>query len=345
MMFAKIQEIKSMLKTCTYIFTALCFLSISNICESAPPEGQKSQDRLQRWQEIMKSRDKPIDFWGAVTDQRGKPIVDAQVFIHIGHSEGEGLKELIIKTDSHGHFEVINEKGYRLYIANIVKKGYEFAFDNDPSTDFNYWAHLEKDLFKPDKHNPIVFTLRKKEAPEFVIPGDIRLEFGPKSAEQEMDLVKGYAKEVGRLKKTNDEHADVRIKGTKSGDQSGFVLTFTVAEQEGGVILSDERLYVTPTDGYVPSQSVSTPDDGVTKKYLYVKARKGGLYARLDVEIRPRKDVVFVSINSWANPNGSRNVDYDDEVYGRETHRKNEERKQRRIERGKKWLELQKQSK
>jgi len=65
----------------------------------------------------------------------------------------------------------------------------------------------------------------------------------------------------------------------------------------------------------------------------------------LDVEIRPRKDVVFVSINSWANPNGSRNVDYDDEVYGRETHRKNEERKQRRIERGKKWLELQKQSK
>ncbi len=300
------------------------------------------KDKGEQMKELIKAADVPINFYGKVIDQNGKSVEDAQVIVHLRHFDPNvalwlmATKEIILKTKNNGNFDVINEKGSHLFVDKVEKKGYEFTYDSNTKRGFEYSADLEKDRFKPDPANPVIFKMRKKESPAFVIPGQFSLNLGKEIIEKELDLVKRSLTEVGKLgtrKWAKDEHADLRIKVQQSKDQSNYTVTFTTPDSQSGITEKDGLFYVAPTEGYEATKIITIPIPTKMKKYLYVKSRQGGAYARLDTEINADKEGVHIAIKSWTNPNGSTNVDFDEEYYGQERRRKKEEADRKAIER------------
>ena len=288
------------------------------------------------------SLQRSINFYGKVMDQHDQPVNLVQVQVSI-----RGLtrdKRKVIKTDEKGVFEIRNQTGKYLFIKKIEKNGYEYMREKG-KTSFQYGAYLEKDIFKPDKNNPVVFHMRKKEPPTLVIPS--KFGWKPDSAiEEEIDLIRGemytgnIQRNFGRL-----AHADMKVKTALSKDKTHFKLTMVTPDHDSGIILSDQLLYVPPETGYQPRVDLAVPVSGEVKKHIYVKSRGGRVYSRIDTEVRAGQEEISISMKSWSNPNGIRNVDYDLESYIKELRRRDEENKQRGKEleeRHKKYLEKKK---
>jgi hypothetical protein len=85
----------------------------------------------------------------------------------------------------------------------------------------------------------------------------------------------------------------------------------------GGVIeTQDEFMYRAPESGYLPRYDMSiSASDGhwsdEAKRQFYLKSREGKVYARLEVEILANyQDKAVFSVKYYANPSGSRNLEY-----------------------------------
>lgn len=284
----------------------------------------------------------PIEFYGRVVDQNSDPVAEAQVIISISAYSAPittygikvDVKDVILKTDKRGNFELHNERGTSLHLLKIEKKGFVFLYD-DKQVDYYYSPAAEK-KHHPDKANPVIFKMRKKEPPTFVIPGGFGLSFVQGEVEKEIDLVTRRATELGKLgtsKFLKNEHVDIRIKAKMSEDKANYNITFNTPDDNSGIVERAELLYVVPEEGYKPSKTVTVPVTSQVKKYIYIKSRKGSVYARLDIEIKANKENISLSIKSWTNSNGERNVDFDDAFYGEEKKRRAEESKRKAIER------------
>ena len=324
-----------MIKLFLITLTAFFFIATANptYCQS-----NANNDAWSERKDLTRSKDKIIDFYGKVVDQDLMPVANAQVVIHLRHFDltvpyfFTSSKEINLNTDSRGLFQVTGKTGSLLFIDNIVKRGYEFNFSGERG--------FEPGQTKADKNNPIIFTLRKKEPAVLVIPHEFGFSFDSTVSEKELDLVNGQSGEIGKLGTRDwqkDEHADIRIKSALS-NTSSYVITFSTPEKDSGLIASSELLYVVPPKGYVPSYTITLPFPGSYKKQLYVKGRQGKTYSRLAIGINATGERLGVRIRSWTNPNGSRNVDYDAEIYAGETVRKHEEDKTQAIEREKRKL-------
>ncbi len=335
-----------MLRKISYVMLTVVIMSLSDIgidvriLYGAEPD----YDKQQRMTEMLKSRDVPIQFYGQVIDQNKQPVVNADVFINVEYSGG--IKELTVKTNSQGLFELKNETGNFLFVDKIIKKGYEFSYKNNTSG-FRYWAHFEKDRHKPNKNRPVIFTMRKKEPPTLVVPGNFSRGLDPKGTEYELDLLERVIIEAGKLGKySKKEHADLRIKATLSKDGSSYAVTFTTPDKKSGILVRDDLLYVAPAEGYAPRQTITVSIPEKVEKHLYIKGRQGGLYSRLDMTISASEEKkIGINIKSWSNPTGSRNVDFDENLYGQELDRVMEERKRRNIEREERKLKYQQEKK
>lgn len=319
-------------------FFAIFIFTLRQVCtaEERNIDGKPKQNRLERIQELRETLDMMMSFYGKVIDQENKPVSDAEVFISVRRSTSDDVS-YVIKTDNKGLFHLQNEKGHLIFINKIKKNGYEYKYENNPVK--GVWAdEIRTGKFKPEPLNPVIYKMRKKEPAEYVIPGDFRFTFNANETEKEVDLVARQFGRIGVLG-TRDwikgEHADLRIKAELDRN-SKYVLTLSIPDTDSGLIMSDELLYVAPAEGYVSSQTLKIPVPGDLKRRFYVKGRQGKIYSRLDVGVLATNEKLGVSILSWTNPNGSRNVDYDAEVYGREEIRKYQEEKRKAIEREKK---------
>lgn len=337
-------------KTINAWMIAMLIIPVCWAGENNAVDLEKIKNREEKVKEFIKAGDAHIDFYGKVVDQNGDPVEEAQVTMQMGHFDPtipfyfKRIENLIVKTDKKGFFELKKVTGDGILITTIEKKGYEFLVDMVERN--YYYSPGAQKKHHPNPANPIIFTMRKKEAATFVIPGNFNLSLSAGS-EMEIDLVKRRAVEAGKLgtsKLLKDEHVDIRVKAKLSEDQANYNITFTTPDENSGIIEREEILYVVPEGGYQPSITITVPVASQFKKYLYIKSRQGSLYARLDIDIRANKENISLNIKSWTNPNSERNVDFDEEFYAQEELHKHEENKRKAIEREeRKKLKQQKQ--
>jgi hypothetical protein len=200
---------------------------------------------------------------------------------------------------------------------------------------FGYAPPAMSGGFVATEASPFVFTLRKKGMPAYLLvnkgKGNQRILEGVLDAiNTSLYLVPpwidpnglpgylpgGEEPKFGQVKRWGGK--DLLIEGALSGDGTQYDLEFSPIPSNSGIILSDDFLREAPETGYQPSVQLSVPrgTKGL-KKYLYIKLDDEKFYGRLDTEINigPTQydnSENKILIDSWINPSGSRNLEFDE---------------------------------
>ena len=253
----------------------------------------------------------------------------------------------VVKTNNSGLFEITGVEGAELIIKKLEISGYEYLKEN---TSFDYIGDLqnrlhaivageeykkptkeelkkhfggdfdeeayEKDLivgpFKPDKNNPVIFKMRKKEKQEFMLDSKEAIHFYNELENicyidaADLRSTKFYTNKAGFGEWSKQYHADL-ILSIKDERNNRFV--FTVQDKDSGIIKSKEKLYVAPEKGYVQEltigmDEVDTPSSETF--YIYLKGRGGKIYSRIEIETENPNIIIQ---NIWTNPHGSKTLE------------------------------------
>lgn len=293
-------------------FSILFALQNVVLAEGEFPNGPKQRkSKEEQVKDLLQSMDRQMEFYGKVIDQEGRPVEGATVYVGLRSSKGD--KEITLKTDHKGRFEIKKETGFLVYVDKVKKTGYEYKYKNNPSG-FDY---ARGKIHQPDKQNPVIFHLRKKEPPTLVLKNSFKIRFDYLGAEYELDILRGNPGPGDFTRLEKKVHIDLVVRGEVSGDESGFIITFTPLDKESGIQEKEELLYVAPERGYQPEYTYLLPfdKDAVVKKHLYMKGVGGEYYSRIDVKMRSYETSVGVYLETWTNPTGERNVEYDSTLF------------------------------
>ncbi len=121
----------------------------------------------------------PIEFFGVVVDQDGRPIADAEVTLSIARFDpsvpitmsSNYIKRFAITrvSDLQGRFSVRGERGSALYIEKVVHPDFLAIPERNWTYEryrkylgFDYWDGSGNMIYVPDESNPAVLVLRKK---------------------------------------------------------------------------------------------------------------------------------------------------------------------------------------
>ena len=278
-----------------------------------------------------------IKFYGRVVDQFDAPVAGARVNFGIRYlatTEEAKVKTITLTSDSSGLFS-LDDSGSAVYSRTIEKDGYEFL-DIKSQSEFDYSSSVAG-LPGSSANNPVIFYMRKKNDPAFLLRHSHRKTVESNKLEKYyLDLHSGNiwtgselvekpnlaSSLTTNLNEPNQpeikpfalEHIDLLITPYLSEDESKYELSFDTFDANNGVIVSDELLYEAPNDGYMFSTTieVAKPEKiQKTKKFLYIKARNGRTYARIDLSMTAKPDILVVKTRTWTNPDSSRNLEYD----------------------------------
>lgn len=272
--------------------------------------------------------DQNIDFYGIVLDQFQNPVENARVEVQI-LQEIEGSKNYLDAndiTDQDGKFS-FHFPGEALFLTGISKPGFDFKISANPERAFYYKDVYEKHVFKPDSNQPVRFTLKNLDEPAFLInraqltrnfyPDDTR-SFG-------LNLLGTWIDEKGKIHEPTSAYRDLKVYTRKSPDNLFYELWFVEMDTNSGVIAKNKKLEKAPEVGYVSEAKLKIPIHPFSRKekrYIYVKGRGGTIYSRLDLELFARQSGLFVRLDVWTNPQGSRNLKYDQEFQAYEEMRR-----------------------
>jgi hypothetical protein len=224
-----------------------------------------------------------------------------------------GVEKPNTVTDASGYFAFSGLNG-RTLDFNITKPGYEFMPEGDA---FDYTKLVsEEKRHHPDPSNPVVLKMWKLQGAEPLIYNAQTFNLPSDGSPVRIDFAAG---------KTVADGGDL-IVAIKHGQQpAGASVTkydwsAEVTAVDGGLKEAGQRvtnMHLAPESGYVPSISVEMPAtrNDWSRTYtrsFYVKSR-GRLYARISFDLHsiPSGGPSYVSLKSWVNPSGSRNLEYD----------------------------------
>lgn len=314
------------------LITSLLALSVFGAADDAHKTGEPTsdQDKMSRIKQVLKSRDVDITFYGKVVDQYGDPVEDAEILIHITHYSPNpstlfgGIKKVNATTDATGLFVIKDNRGRSLYLDDIRKLGYEFSKVNNPQRGFKYSGAKGEKILTPQEEQPVVFRLRKKGKTTCLSRGDFDYQFGQDDEPCYLDIIRPAFLKKSKLR-VSEAYGSKPIQtdvvlGISSDEMGqGFIATFAVTGT-GGLIVSDDLLHIAPANGYTSNLVVSVSNNKDVRKHIYVKAREGRVYGRLDVTMNAYSNRVShqrrinVRIELSANPYGDRNLEDDPNI-------------------------------
>ena len=240
----------------------------------------------------------PIEFYGKVVDQDGKPVGGAIADVIWTDMSAKGSSQMEVTSDADGLFSITGIRGKGMTVQ-VNKDGY-YRQLTDTKSIFEYAGFWEPSYHVPDKSKPVLFRLRKKgEAATLVnVSGKIVLEFG-KSATIPMpsEIPSGTALKVTVFENTASPrkwNAAISVEG-------------------GGVVPTVEEFpFKAPEQGYQSSlelnQSSPRPpgwQDLFQGGQFYIKTDKG--YGLLKLEQIVGKKTLRYSLA--INSNGYRNLE------------------------------------
>ncbi len=262
---------------------------------------------------------KPIKFYGRVVDQNDAPIPGVKITLQIRAMKEAGLgviadlfEDTVVLSDASGRFSLVDSKGSVLTVKALEKTGYEPS-KKSTNRSFRYWDN-ENVRYKPDAAEPEIFRMWKKGTQEPLLRGNKFYGIVPDGRMYTIDLLRHLKIEgdaIGDFRVAIHRPSEVQV-GSKYGWKCIMVAI------DGGLIESDaEQMYLAPETGYQQQyhieMAVSHPDwEEKAKRQLYLRSRGGEVYARLEVEVYANyQDKAVFSVEYYANPSGSRNLEYD----------------------------------
>ena len=276
--------------------------------------GKEKMQKL-REQAIESANDEwraPIDFFGKVVDEHGAPVGGAKVALGLNNLDGHTLIETT--TDDAGLFELRGKQGKHLSVR-VSREGY-YSSNQDP-TGFFYAGQNEN--FVSDQANPVIFHLRKKGKSEMLVTSTGRVKVPLDGKPIRLDLLTGgVASETGQL--LLQCWSDPKNK--KPGKEFDWKLKISIPS--GGILQTDEEFpFSAPEVKYETEHEIkmtSTKEEGwlnmVERSFVY--RLSDGRYGRLKISFISYNGVL--RFESYLNPSGSRNLEYDEKVQPKPTH-------------------------
>ena len=276
-------------------------------------------DRGKRVEAWTDSKNVAIDFWGQVVDQDNQPL--SGVKIEASTREWSRGFPLSLKSkfptnhfvsDQLGQFSIHNMRGDSLVLERIQKDGYELA-TNQP-TIFGYGT---SEQYRADASRPVVYHMWKLRGAEPTI--DYRKHVDP-SADGVPVFVNLVTGEMGK----NVKRPDLRIAVKRTpvfrpgGDTGRFDWRIELEAVNGGLQVSESIfMYWAPESNYQSQwhcEYLKDAPDWVDARVvrLYLRTRDGN-YARITLSFRAwaTEDWVGLTVDSYLNPSGSRNLEFD----------------------------------
>ncbi len=301
----------------------------SNVSQTHPekpeasPSGEESRaasnnpdffhDRAKRNEEgLTKALTTPIDFYGIVLDQHDQPVSAAQVVFSIVSAFDfvNPKQQTGTVSGPDGRFSIGDKQGASIYVK-VSHPDYLFSPSAQQSSSFYQNPNAVKKEQLPTKDHPAVFRLIKKGATEPLLRIKQVLRNVPKS---------GQAMRVGL---TGQNASDLAIQVWTSPRPAGaannapFDWKMRIEVPGGGLVAyEDAYQFEAPEDGYMPSVEFAMPVGGIEGKWrdrleetFFVKLANGS-YARMRFEMIAGGNH-FAVVESYYNPSGSRNLEYD----------------------------------
>jgi flagellar biosynthesis regulator FlaF len=303
----------------------------------------------------------PIVFYGKIIDQYGQPVTDANVSVSIDQKDirhslepnygglSFGKKEVILKTDENGVFKA-EDKGKSFSIDGIEKSGYEVDRMKIQKT-FEYPA------YKPDISKPFIIKIRKRGELAFLMKseGELWLDRDKDDIhkEREFDFQTTYYIDSNYVQQ-REKHTDIKAEVNYFYEDSVYEVNIITLDPNSGLILSNDLLNEAPEIGYQPEiffeyEQLQPKQRGMEiQKYLYIKSRTSPqIYSRAVLNITRRDDSFRLRVIAYANPTGSRNLEYDQEWNSKERLRRVDEKKKKAHlkweQEQKEWKKLEKE--
>ncbi len=265
------------------------------------------QVRLAKFRELF-DQILPMDIHGKVIDQDSNGVAGVQ--IKIGW-QGAGLligdpdpgKVSLVVSDDSGRWEFRIDKPHRAFVVDASKHGYEYLYTRE--SDMNLVDN------RTTRDEPAIVRLRKKAEATFLIRHKgyqlIRV-LSPGSQTNTLDLL-----EAKGDKSRNLRYADLQVKADYDRMTDNWAVTYSVANGSDGVVISNDRLYEAPQEGYREEFVVSGPP---WPRYVYLRTRTPPIYSRIDLDHTMWKESdtnqgFRISYKAWINPYGDRNLEYE----------------------------------
>jgi len=285
----------------------------------APSIAQALVDAVRRGKTVLDAKDSwrtPIEFFGKVIDDDSNPVFHAEIQLAWTDTSTQGHSERVVYTDTNGNFALKGVGGYALTIR-ALKDGYYTSKSNQPGF---FYAGQDSN-FVANSSMPIVFHLKKKRSAEplIVIRGaglrtmrDFLVPKDGSPVEISLSSGKQVASGLGDFKVqcwTRDEIRTGR----------GYDWKCRLSVPDGGIQESSQEFpFLAPEDGYLPAIEIEMPANlgerwSVQAERQYFIRSKSGSFARIRF-IMIAGGGHFFRLESFLNPTGSRNLEYDPAV-------------------------------
>jgi hypothetical protein len=258
----------------------------------------------------------PIEFYGKVIDQNGQPVSAASVkFVANDKPTGGRPSQFKTETDNSGNFSLTNVAGLTLAV-DVSKPGYrpippEYGRVTSSGV-FDYGLSSAKGPHRPDRANPIVFRLHKYGPQESLV----RIE------EKHFRIARDGSPLSIPLDRTPSRNHEVVLRcwNTETqgvAEQKPYDWSFEIIVAGGGLVRRNDELdFQAPESGYTARDQLAMTQNLPANQWQsfaalsYFIRFNDGIFARADIRIRAAGDH-FVVWQSYLNPSGSRNLEYD----------------------------------
>jgi len=227
-----------------------------------------------------------VVLYGLVLDQFEQPVEGAVVLYEVesfslpfpGYHEGK------VKTNKDGCFKISDGRGSRMDILDISLERCEFPLKGR-TPEYEYRDDYT-DCFKPDKDKPEVFHLRRKEKEAvFLHRKMFALELPAQDKEENwrgLDMCGNVVEP--RFKNSREDHLDFEVTWEHNPDKKEWTIHVKALDDYSCFQIRNEKLYMAPEDGYVREQTFTVGyNENLPIKHIYLRLRKPGMYARIDI--------------------------------------------------------------
>ncbi len=252
------------------------------------------------------------DFYGKVIDQHGQPVIGADVTVQVNLGVGRGGTQKA-QTDAAGLFQCTGLRGQSLTIT-LEKKGFQIE-------GHGLGQHNGTDT-APD--NRVVFTMWKLKGPEPMLHNEFNTrKIQPDGRVFTIDFLKNEITEGTNV--AGDILVQIKRPPTVKPREK-YDWSFVMTAIDGGFIEVTNDIYLNeaPQSGYQQQYQMNRYATNVvnystyplyrTDRTFFLKSRGGKVYGHFHInELDPdyRGGMASLRIESYINPAGSRNLEFD----------------------------------
>jgi hypothetical protein len=250
---------------------------------ASAPQRQAEEAKSSRLPDVSSA---PIEFYGRVIDQDGKPLPGVDVMAGTGSTTGfmqQETRNYTAVTDANGAFSFKGFRGDAL-IIELKKTGYNFASDRNR---FHYSPiDPDKKRFTPNSNNPVVFQMWKSVGPEPLISYYGRSVHLPADGTPVLiDLRKGTkADTVGDLL--------ISVTWEARGNPGSYAFAWSAKLEVpvGGIMESaGDVIFLAPVEGYRESLQYrfdAQEKQGNLERIFYIRSRNENLFSRVKISLQ-----------------------------------------------------------